>query len=290
MPKKRLIAALVVRDGIVVQSIGFKTYLPVGRPEIAARFFNDWGIDEIILLDITAAAEGRVIDPAMVERVSHACFVPLTVGGGIRNVDDVRGLIQSGADKVSVNRLALDDLAEVSEATRVFGSQCIVASIDVRKTGPGGYHVFAASGTRPTGLEPAAFAHELAAAGVGEILLNSIDLDGSKQGFDLDLIDRVAAAVNIPVIALGGAGHPAHFAAVLRRDNVSAAAAANLFHFTEHSVALVKSCLRNQGIDIRLDAPADYRDSPLVELGRLAKRSDAYLDELIFEYVPEEII
>lgn len=290
MPKKRVIACLVVKDRVVVQSLGFRTYLPVGRPEVAARFLDHWGVDEIILLDIAASAEGRLIDPALVRRVSQACFVPVAAGGGIRSVDDVRTLLQSGADKVSINRLAIEDIDGVREAVRVFGSQCVIASIDARRDEDGQHRVYGMSGRRPTAFRPASLARRLEEAGVGEILLNSIDRDGSKKGYDLALIDDVAAAVNIPVIAIGGAGHPIHLVDALRRDTVSAAAAANFFHFSEHSVALTKSYLRHKGIDIRLDSPANYEEFEFCDDGRIAKREDSYLEDLVFKYIPEETI
>ena len=290
MSKKRIIACLVVRHGIVVQSIGFRRYLPVGRPEIAARFLNDWGVDEIILLDITAIAEGRAVDPEMVRRVARGCYVPLAVGGGIRSIADMRAVLQAGADKICVNSLAVENPSLLTEAAGVFGDQCLIASIDVRCTAAG-YEIFASGGSRPTGLAPAAYVRRLAKAGVGEILLNSIDRDGSRLGYDLELIDTVAPAVGIPVIVLGGAGRPEHLREALGREHVSAAAAANLWHYTEHSVATIKAYLRAHGVDVRYDSLANYTRSTLATAdGRLEKRSEHELEEMVFEYIPDEVI
>lgn len=291
MSKKRVIACLVVRHGLVVQSRRFADYLPVGRPEIAARFLSDWGADEIVLLDIAASAEGRLVDPELVRRVARGCHVPLAVGGGIRSVDNMRTLLQAGADKVVVNTLALQDPAVIGEAAAVFGDQCVIASLDARRTGTGHYRVYGRSGTLETRWDPAEFAHRMAGAGAGEILVNSIDRDGTQLGYDLELIDRVAPALTIPVIALGGAGGPAHLQEALRRDHVSAAAAANYFHYSEHSLAVAKAWLRAHGVSVRYESLSDYSRSGFDEArGRIDRHSDAELDEMIFEYVPDEII
>ena len=289
MSKKRIIAVLVLRRGIVVQSIGFARYLPVGRPEIAARFLSDWGIDEIVLVDIEASGQQRLISPEVVARVAEAVFVPLTVGGGIRDVDDVHALIKAGADKVVINRLAVDDGGKVSEAVRHFGSQCIVVSVDVRSV-DGQYRVFADSGRRDTGLDVVSHARRIEQIGAGEILLNSIDRDGARNGYDLTLGDMVGGAVRIPVILQGGAGHPAHIADALAREGISAAAAANFLHYTEHSVATIKSFVRRQGIDLRSDSFAAYDGYRFDTDGRIAKQAEPDLARQIFEYFPEEVI
>ncbi|MBO6783439.1 MAG: imidazole glycerol phosphate synthase subunit HisF [Alphaproteobacteria bacterium] len=288
--KRRIIASLVLRDGIVVQSIGFERFLPVGRADIAARFLDDWGVDEIVLLDIRASAEARRIDLATVEAVAASCRVPLTVGGGIRSVEDVRDLIRAGADKVSLNRAALETPELIGAAAEQFGVQCIVASIDVRRLANGKAHVFADGARRDTGLDAADFARSCATAGAGEILLNAADRDGLRNGYDLDLVEAVANAVNIPVIALGGAGQPSHFVDLLSSTGASAAAAANMLHYSEHSVAAIKSVLRNAGLDIRLDSRSDYRHVPFLADGRLDRRPEAELADEIFEYIPKEII
>jgi cyclase len=288
--KRRLIATLVVRDGIVVQSIGFARYLPVGRPEIAARFLDDWGVDEIVLLDIGATHLRRLIPLDLVERVAEVCRVPLTVGGGIRTTADVRALLQAGADKVSINGAALERPALLGEAAEHYGVQCIVASIDARRGKDGAYRVFAGGGRRNSGRTPADLARAHAEAGAGEILLNAIHCDGMRAGYDLALVDEVAAAVDVPLIAMGGAGHPDHLSALFAETHASAAAVANMLHYSEHSVATLKSALRGDGLDLRLDSEADYRHMSLCPDARLDRRPEAELEAELFTYVQREVI
>lgn len=290
MLKKRISAALIYRDGIIVQSIGFHKYLPIGRPEVSVEFLNQWGIDEIILLDITASREMRRIDSQLVKKVSGKCFVPLTVGGGIQDVEDIRILISCGADKVAINSQALKNPSFISEGARVFGNQCIVVSIDARQTGKKRYEVYGNGGQIPTGWDVKTWARKVESLGAGEILLTSIEQDGAKKGYDLELIKQVSDVVGIPVIALGGAGHPRHFYEVLTRTKAAAAAAGNYLHFTEHSVATTKSYLINKGLDIRLDTYANYTHFNYADNGRVEKKSDEYLEKLRFEYISEEII
>jgi cyclase len=287
--KKRLVGCVIVRDGIVVQSLGFRRYLPVGRPEVTLEFLNQWGIDEIVLLDITAARRGGP-DCAMVKRSTERCFVPLTVGGGVRTVADMDALMHSGADKIAVNTAAVDAPALISEGAARYGNQCIVVAIDARRTGPGRWEAAVDGGRRLTGVSPDTLAHDAVSRGAGEILITSIDRDGSKQGFDLELIDLVASAVDVPVIVCGGAGHPRHFLDAFRQPNVSAVAAANYFQFTEHSPIVTKAWLGANGFDVRLETYAHYRDSGFDADGRLQRRTDEYLDELIFEIIPPEVI
>ena len=291
MPKKRVIATIVVKGGWTVQSIGFGRYLPVGRPEIAARFFSAWGADEIIMLDIDASRERRLIDLGMIERVASQIHVPLTVGGGIRNADEVRHIVQAGADKVAMNLAAYEDPGALCHAADAFGNQCIVGVMDARRSRGGGHRVYVDGGRKQTGIDARDYAKRLAEHDVGEILVQSIDNDGTREGYDLELIDAVGEAVGCPVIALGGAGHPEHLRAALSRDHVSAAAAANFFHYTEHAIAVAKSYLHANGIDVRLDNRADYRLHRFaVGDGRILKRSDEALVDEVFEFLPEEVI
>lgn len=289
MLKRRLTAVLVIREGMVVQSIGFAKYLPVGSPMIAAEALNRWGIDEIVMLDMSASAEGREPDYELVKKVSKKCFVPLTVGGGVRTVDEMRKLTHFGADKIAVNKAALEDPSIIEEGAKVFGDQCIVVSMDVKVSG-GGYEVFSESGKKATGKSPVEWAKEAERLGAGEILLNSIDRDGAKGGYDLELAGAVSGAVSIPVIACGGAGHPEHFLELAKATGVSALAAGNFFNFTEHSPIAVKSYLTKGGVDVRLDTYAHYRDVAFDAKGRIAKRDELYLEKLRFEYHPEEVI
>lgn len=290
MLKKRIIACLIIKSGIVVQSIGFRRYLPVGRPSVAIEFLNSWGVDEIVLLDIDAPAEGRAPNYRLVAEASEYSLVPLTVGGGIRSVNDMRETLRSGADKICINQAAIKNPELIREGAAIFGSQCIIVSMDVRRNDRGEAEIFLDSGRKPSGLDPFQFALKAEQLGAGEFLLNSIDRDGSKKGYDLELVRKLTESVGIPVIICGGVGHPGHFLEGFRAGNVSAVAAANFFHFTEQSVITAKSFLKRSGTDIRLDTYADYSSHRFEEDGRISKRSDEELAELIFEYIPKEVI
>lgn len=289
MLSKRIIASLIVKDGIVVQSLGFKNYLPVGSPEVSVEFLNAWGVDEIVILDISAAAARQTPDLALISAVSKKSLVPLTVGGGIDSTETIRALIQKGADKVVINRSALENPSLIKEAASIFGSQCIVVSIDARKTSSGHYEVFTDSGRIGTGKTPSEVAQTSAAAGAGEILIRSIDRDGSKEGFDTDLIRSISQVVHIPVVAAGGCGHPQHIADAFREGYADAVAVGNFFHFTEHSVTITKAFLKSR-FPIRLDTYATYPHATFDAAGRLMKQDDAVLEKLRFEYHPKEVI
>lgn len=289
MLKTRVVGVLVVKGDIVVQSVNFKQYLPVGSPAIAIEYLNRWGIDEIIMLDIDATLESRGPKNNMIKECSRYCQVPLTVGGGIRSVPHMEELIRSGADKVSINSAISDNPALITEGARIFGSQCIIASIDARSIGEGKYETFTRGGKRSTGKTPVSMAKLAEEYGAGEIFLNSIDRDGSKEGYDLCLIQQVLEAVNIPVIVCGGVNHPGHFQEAMDLE-VSGAAAANFFHYTEHSVISAKGFLRGARDDIRLDSYATYRGYEFDDHGRAAKKGDLTLEKLRFEYIPEEVI
>ncbi len=291
MINHRLIANLIIKNGIVVQSIGFKRYLPVGRPEIAVEFLNRWGIDEIILLDVDATPQGRGPDFELVKRLAKKCFVPLTIGGGIRDVETMRRLIRNGADKVCLNTIVLNRPEIIQEASDILGDQCLVVSVDVRRRADGSCEVFRNSGKISTGLEPKAWAKRVEELGAGEIFLNAIDRDGSKQGYDLELIKSVAQSVSIPVIACGGVGHPRHFMEGLLEAQATAVAAGNFFHFTEHSPIVAKAFLRQyEDIRVRRDTHATYQDFMHDDNGRVAKRTDDYLNKIRFEYQEKEVI
>lgn len=290
MIKKRVVAALPIRNGIVVQSFGFRTHLPVGSAPIVVENLNRWGVDEIVMVDIDAGPAGRSPDFRLVGEVSRECYVPLTVGGGIRSVEDITGLVHRGADKVSLNRSAVTDPALIEEASRIFGDQCIVVSIDARKTEDGGYEAVTDSGREPTGMTPASLARRAEEAGAGEIFLNSIDRDGSKRGYDLELIERVTDAVGIPVIVCGGVGHPEHLRQGLMETAASACAVGNMFHFTEHSVVTAKAYVRARGAEVRSDTYATYGGFEFDGGGRVAKRPDEELLRLRFKHYPREVI
>ena len=288
MLKKRVIGVVLVREGIAVQSIGFRHFLPIGQPGIVIEYLNRWGIDEVTLLDIDATPRGRPPDFSLVREVSVHGQMPLAVGGGIRDISHIRRIIESGADKVVINSAA-GNPALLSEGADRFGSQCIVVSIDARRNPDGGYSSFTSSGMKPTGHSPAEAAEIAEDAGAGEILLTSIDRDGSGKGYDLDLIRSVAEEVRIPVVACGGAGGPDHLLQAMSLG-ISGAAAANYFNFTEHSVITTKRYLSDHGVDLRLDTHATYPGVRFTARGRVGKLDDSALQGLRFVYIPEEKI
>ncbi|MFA4870256.1 MAG: imidazole glycerol phosphate synthase cyclase subunit [Pedobacter sp.] len=288
MLKKRVAASLVVKDGIVVQSIGFKKYLPVGKPTIAIEFLNKWGIDEIILVDISATKNHQEPDFLMIKNAALKCHVPLTIGGGIKTIDQIRELMHCGADKISLNQSALLNRKLISGAANVFGDQCVVISIDALKTDKG-YQVFDYVNQKALDLSIVEFTKEVQDLGAGEILINSVNRDGSYLGYDLDLIDSVCEVANVPVICCGGAKNANDFIKVFNETNVSAACAANFFHFTEHSVNITKSIIK-RNLDIRLETFADYNDSEYDGQLRLNKKTEEVLENMLFIRIEKEVI
>jgi cyclase len=253
MLAKRIIPCLDVKDGRVVKGVNFVNLRDAGDPVEHARVYDAEGADELTLLDITATHEGRDTMLSVVRRVADSIFIPFTVGGGIRTVEDVRATLLAGADKVSVNSAAVRTLELVSEAAERFGSQCIVVAIDPKWNGQF-WEVHIAGGRIPTGLEAIAWAREVEARGAGEILLTCMDRDGTQDGYHVELTRAVADAVNIPVIASGGAGVLEHFYAALTEGGADAALAASLFHFRQLSIQQVKEYLAGCGVPVRLEA------------------------------------
>ena len=251
MLAKRIIPCLDVRDGRVVKGVNFVNIRDAGDPVELARFYSDQGADEIVFLDITATSYGRATVADVVERTAEQVFVPLTVGGGIRTLEDFRQLLRAGADKISVNSAAVKDPGLISRAAERFGSQCVVLAIDARRRPEGSYEVVVAGGRTPTGLDAVEWARRGEALGAGEILLTSMDADGTKAGFDLEMTRAVTQAVSIPVIASGGCGSLEHFAQVFAETDCDAALAASLFHFGELTVPQVKEYLRKRKIPVR---------------------------------------
>ena len=251
MLAKRIIPCLDVRDGRVVKGVNFVNIRDAGDPVELARFYSDQGADEIVFLDITATSDGRATVADVVERTAEQVFVPLTVGGGIRTLEDFRQLLRAGADKISVNSAAVKDPGLISRAAERFGSQCVVLAIDARRRPEGSYEVVVAGGRTPTGLDAVEWARRGEALGAGEILLTSMDADGTKAGFDLEMTRAVTQAVSIPVIASGGCGSLEHFAQVFAETDGDAALAASLFHFGELTVPQVKEYLRKRKIPVR---------------------------------------
>lgn len=258
----RIIPCLDVKDGKVVKGIHFKNLRYAGDPVELAKWYSDEGADEIVFLDITATIENRKTLYKVVEKTAKNVFVPLTVGGGVRSIEDIRNLLNSGADKVAINTAAVKNPNLVYEAAKIFGSQCIVVAIDAKKVQSAelrvkskksiSWEVYINAGTTPTGLDAILWAKKVQKLGAGEILLTSIDTDGTKEGYDVDLTKNVVDNVSIPVIASGGAGKIEHFIEVVKKAKVSAVLAASVFHYKKYSIKKVKLALKNAGINVRL--------------------------------------
>ncbi len=251
MLAKRIIPCLDVKDGRVVKGVNFVGLRDAGDPVELAKHYDRQGADEIVFLDITATHEHRDTVVHVVERTAKEVFIPLTVGGGIRTLEDFQLLLRAGADKISVNSAAVKDKTLITRAAERFGSQCVVVAIDVKATGPDKWEVVTHGGRQFTGLDAVAWAREVQALGAGELLLTSMDADGTKAGFDLALTKAVTDAVSIPVIASGGCGSLEHFAEVFQKTDCDAALAASLFHFGELTVPQVKDYLRTRDIPVR---------------------------------------
>lgn len=252
MLAKRIIPCLDVRDGRVVKGINFEGIKDVGDPVECAAMYDRQGADEIVFLDITATHEKRKTIIDVVSRTAKKVFVPLTVGGGIRTVDDFREILRAGADKVSVNSSAVNRPELIAEAADIFGNQCVVVAIDARRNEKGGFNVVINGGRIDTGLDAVEWAKKVYSLGAGEILLTSMDTDGTKNGFDLPLLNAVTEVIDIPVIASGGCGKLEHFSEVFEKTNADAALAASLFHYRELTVEQVKRHLLECGIPARL--------------------------------------
>lgn len=249
----RVIPCLDVTGGRVVKGVEFVNLRDAGDPVEMAAIYNREGADELVFLDITASADSRDTMIDVVRRTADQIFIPLTVGGGIRSVDDIRGLLGAGADKISINTAALARPELISEGADIFGSQCIAVAMDARQNGHGGWEVFTHGGRRPAGIDAVEWAGRVAELGAGEILLTSMDRDGTLAGYDLPLLAAVSTAVNIPVIASGGAGALPHFAEALQPGRADAVLAASLFHFGTMRIADVKEYLHEQGLPVRLE-------------------------------------
>lgn len=252
MLAKRIIPCLDVDNGRVVKGVQFVDIKDAGDPVEVARRYNEQGADEITFLDITATHHGRDTTYHTVERMAETVFVPLTVGGGVRKIDDIRNLLNAGADKVSINSAAITNPDFVGESASRFGSQCIVVAIDAKQVGDNHWEIFTHGGRKPTGINAIDWAVKMANLGAGELLVTSMDSDGTKNGYDIALMKRITDSVNVPVIASGGVGNLQHLADGVLQGGVDAVLAASIFHFGEYSIGQAKQFMANQGIPMRL--------------------------------------
>ena len=253
MLKCRVIPCLDVKDGRVVKGVNFINLRDAGDPVESAIAYDTAGADELCFLDITASHENRGTILDVVQRTAEACFMPLTVGGGVRTTEDIRKLLLAGADKVAINTAAVFDRAFVREAAEKFGSQCIVVAIDTKKVGDNKWEIFTHGGRKPTGIDAVAYAREVEALGAGEILLTSMDRDGTRSGFDIELTRTIADAVKIPLIASGGVGNLDHLVGGIRDGHATAVLAASIFHFGEFTIRQAKEHMSAAGLQVRND-------------------------------------
>ena len=252
MLKTRIIPCLDVKDGRIVKGVNFIELIDAGDPVEQAKIYDAQGADELCFLDITATSDNRGILFDMISKVAEACFMPLTVGGGVREVADIRALLLAGADKVSINSAAVKRPEFVQEAAQKFGSQCITVAIDAKQTALGKFEIFTHGGRKETGMDAVDWAKRMAQYGAGEILLTSMDRDGTKQGTNIELTRAISSAVNIPVIASGGIGTLQHFTDAVREGHAHAVLAASVFHFGTFTIAQVKESMQSNGLSVRL--------------------------------------
>jgi cyclase len=251
MLKNRIIPCLDVKNGRVVKGVNFENLIDAGDPVAQAKFYYEQGADELCFLDIAATDENRDVILDVVKKVAQVCFIPFTVGGGIKEIQDFSNLLKCGADKVSVNSAAIKNPKLISEAASKFGSQCVVIAIDAKKNESGNYEIFTHGGKKPTGIDAIEWAKKVTYLGAGEILLTSMDKDGTKSGYDLELIKKITSQISIPVIASGGVGNLQHLAEGVKAG-ASAVLAASIFHFKEYSIKQAKKFLDEQKIAVRI--------------------------------------
>ena len=252
MLKIRIIPCLDVKDGRVVKGVNFLNLQDAGDPVLIAESYDNAGADELCFLDIGATLENRRVTLELVKQTAEKCFMPITVGGGVRKIEDVRNLLLNGADKVSFNSSAIREPEIINKSANKFGSQCIVVAIDAKQTRDEKWEIFTHGGTRETGIDAVMFAKDMVARGAGEILVTSMDRDGTKDGYDIPLTKNIATAVNVPIIASGGAGSVDHLVEVIKEGKASAVLAASIFHFGSLTIEAAKSHLKKCGIPVRV--------------------------------------
>lgn len=288
MLKKRIIGTLILKNNIVVQSKNFKSFLPIGKPEIAAEYLNQWGIDELILIDIEASQQNRLINLDIVKKVSLYSQVPIAIGGGISSVEDIRNVLSAGGDKVIINSNIMHNPIFLREASEIFGKQCLVCSIDIIKKDKK-WLVYDYQNKVTFGKSVSKLISEYDINGCGELFINSVDRDGTYTGLDLSFFDFLKIKPKCPIIFSGGIGKPNDFLEGLRHELIDAVAAANYFHFQEHSVTIVKNFLDNK-VSIRNENLFNYKDSKINSRGRLKKKNENNLDKLLFKKIIMETI
>jgi len=288
MIKKRLIAQLLIKEGWVVQSFGFNRYLPVGRPEIAVEHLCRWGIDDIILLDISARSNGCTIPMEIIETCAMHCSVPLTVGGGISSVKTMETMINKGADKIWINNPLIRDMSLLQDAVKVLGAQCMVVGVDITKNKEN-YSLYNYRTKRIIKKNWKEYIRACADFGAGEICITAVHNDGAALGYDIELIQQAQSLINQPIIAAGGAGCARHVADLFSQANVAAASVGNILHYSEHSVALIKTIM-DTNVPIRHDIGFEYSLDSIGDDGRLTKLSDSHLEDLIFAKVEKDIV
>lgn len=257
MMKARIIPCLDVKDGRVVKGVNFVNLADAGDPVEQARLYDGAGADELCFLDINASHEGRKTTLDAVQRVAAECFIPLTVGGGVRDNNDIRTLLLAGADKVSLNTVAVKEPEKVTAAARKFGSQCVVVALDVKRNAQGSFEIFTHGGRTPTGIDAVMHARRMEANGAGELLITSMDRDGTGKGFDVEVLKAMSRHVRIPIIASGGVGRPEHFSEAYRDGGATGLLAASIFHFGTYSISDVKQHMHASGIPVRKTGMAD---------------------------------
>lgn len=284
MLKKRVIGMVIIKDSLVVQSRSFNTYLPIGRPSIVIEYLNSWGIDEILVLDISRSPNRAEPDLQLLNSYAPFCRVPLAYGGGITSLDQVHSLIESGCDKVVLNQSALTSPELITKVADVYGSQCVICCIDVFKnTKKSVYQVYNYMGKQTINCSPSKLAHKYVEYGAGEILYNFVDCDGSLMGYDIFGINFVSSGITVPIIVCGGAGRYDHILQVISLTEASGIAAANFFHYTEHSITKIKSLCLASSLPIRSDTGFTYENHSFdPNTCRLNKPPEIYLDELLF--------